>query len=182
MQAAEIPVRNIHFMPPKSIMEFIMTPKRWQVPDFKHIDRLILQVKKNLLFFQTNYFIASAVFFVVVFLLSIKTLMTGLISSAIITFAGLFFADYLPQAEAIKRDHPTAVVVIGCVLSFILWHALAPIISILALALCFVPVWIIHAMFRNADNLLESNMKGQYFVKTPMGRILALIGLSPVVP
>lgn len=44
---------------PRSIAEFIIYPGRWSLPDYKDLNKLMLRVKNNLLFFQTNYLVLS---------------------------------------------------------------------------------------------------------------------------
>lgn len=164
--------------PPRSLAEFIIYPKRWKVPDFKNCQKLTDQVKKNLLYFQTNYFIMSAIFCAIVMFASMKSLLTGIISTAVVSVSVLFFFDYVPQAQAIKRDHPTCVIVLGLTFCFVLWHALSSILAVIAIVIAPIPLWLLHAVFRCSENLLDSTMKNDFFKSTPMGLILRLLGVD----
>lgn len=57
--------RNFSIPRPRSLGEFIIYPGRWRLPDLKNMSLLARRVKTNLLYFQTNYLIASLMLFAV---------------------------------------------------------------------------------------------------------------------
>lgn len=108
-----------------------------------------------------------------------KTLLTGFVSAGTIVIAILFFFEHLPQARQIKQDHPTIVIVAGIVLVFVTWHALHTILLIIAAFLAPLPLCFLHAIFRSSENLIDSSMTGDYFVSTPVGQIMQILGIDP---
>lgn len=65
LKSLRINIRNTGFsIPrPRSLGDFILSHKRWKLPDFKNTGALLRRVKINLLYFQTNYLIASLAVF-----------------------------------------------------------------------------------------------------------------------
>lgn len=109
-----------------------------------------------------------------------KTLLTGFISALIIVVAVLFFFERIPQARQIKQNHPTLVIIAGISLIIVTWQALNTILLVVAAALAPVPLWFIHAALRSSENLVDvSEMAGNYFLNTPMGQIMQMVGIEP---
>lgn len=109
-----------------------------------------------------------------------KTLLTGIVSAAILTIAALFFFEHIPQARQIKQNHPTFVIICGVVLVVVTWHAVRTILVVLGIALVPVPLWFVHALFRSSDGLIDGNrMGGDYFLNTPVGQIMQMLGIEP---
>lgn len=108
-----------------------------------------------------------------------KTLLTGFVSAVIIVVACLFFFEHIPQARQIKQNHPTLVIVGGIALIVVTWHALHTILIIVAAALAPIPLCLLHATFRSSENLIDNQMTGDYFVKTPVGQIMQILSIDP---
>lgn len=62
--------RDLQIAPLRKLDDFIFDTSRFQLPDFKNLERLNHRITSNLLFYQTNYFIAIVVLFVVIGLVS----------------------------------------------------------------------------------------------------------------
>lgn len=109
-----------------------------------------------------------------------KTLLTGIVSAIILTLAGLFFFEHIPQARQIKQNHPTVVIVLGIVLIIVTWHAMHTILMVLGAALSPLPFYLLHASIRSSEGLIDpSQMGGDYFVNTPVGQIMQAFGIEP---
>ena len=113
-------------------------------------------------------------------ILSMKTLLTGVVSSIIIALAVLFFFEHIPQARQIKQNHPTLVIIAGIVLIIVAWHALHTILLVAGAFLAPVPLWFLHASLRSSSGLVSgSEMGGDSFVNTPIGQIMQMVGIEP---
>lgn len=162
--------------PVRSLYPFIFQGTRWSIPKFNKLDR---RLKTNLLYFQTNYMIFGVVCFLIFVLLSMKILLTGVLSAIIIAISVLFFTDNIPQAREIKQKHPTLVIAAGIVLIIVFWHSISTLIIILAGALSSVPVWLLHASLRCSDNLVGgSESVINHFASSPLGLVMRLFGIE----
>lgn len=112
-------------------------------------------------------------------LLSMKTLLTGLISVVIITLGVLFFCEYIPQARQIKQNHPTLVIVLGITLLVVGWHALHTILLATSSLIAPLPIVLIHAAFRSIANLLTPAQVNENLLATPLGQVMQMIGVEP---
>jgi len=109
-----------------------------------------------------------------------KTLLTGVVSAILLTVAGLFFFEHIPQARQIKQDHPTLVIISGVVLIIVGWQALNTILLVIGASLSPLPFYFIHAAARSSDGLIDSReMGGDYFVNTPLGQLMQIVGIEP---
>lgn len=109
-----------------------------------------------------------------------KTLLTGVVSAMIIAVAALFFFEHIPQARQIKQNHPTLVIIAGIILIIVTWHAFHTILLVLAAALAPLPLCFLHAACRSSENLIDgSELTGDYFLNTPVGQIMQMLGLDP---
>lgn len=109
-----------------------------------------------------------------------KTLLTGILSAAIITVAVLFFMEHIPQARQIKQDHPNLVIIVGLILVVLTWRALSTIFIVLGAILAPVPLWFLHAAFRSSEHLIDgTKVSGLCQAQTPMGHIMQMLGIEP---
>lgn len=113
-------------------------------------------------------------------ILSMKTLLTGVLSAAIITVAVLFFMEHIPQARQIKQDHPNLVIIVGLILVVLTWRAFHTILIVLGAILAPVPLWFLHASFRSSEHLIDgTKISGLYLSQTPVGHIMQMLGIEP---
>lgn len=109
-----------------------------------------------------------------------KTLLTGIVSAIVIILAILFFFEHIPQARQIKQNHPTLVICAGIILVIITWQALHTILLVVGAVLAPVPLWFLHASMRSTEGLVDgSQFGGDYFVNTPLGQIMQMVGIEP---
>lgn len=60
---------NFEIPPLRSINDFIFDSARFQLPDFRDIEKWNNRVVKNLMYYQTNYFAFALCFLVIMFLI-----------------------------------------------------------------------------------------------------------------
>ena len=97
--------QRIRIPAPRSLGQFILAPGRWKMPNLSNTRALYHRIKTNLLYFQTNYLICGTVMFFGLMILSMRTLLTGVVSAIILTIAGLFFFEHIPQARRLRACH-----------------------------------------------------------------------------
>jgi len=57
---------RVEFAPMRPLDDFVLQSARFQLPNFKDPGRWANRVTSNLLYYQTNYFIAALVMFLIV--------------------------------------------------------------------------------------------------------------------
>lgn len=113
-------------------------------------------------------------------ILSMKTLLTGVVSSIVIAVAVLFFFEHIPLARQIKQNYPTLVIIGGVVLIIVTWYALHTILIVVGALMVPLPLWLLHAAFRSTNGLIDGQeMGGNYFTNTPAGQIMQMFGIDP---
>lgn len=75
------PIRNLN--------DFILESARFQLPNFQDFEKWGNRVVKNLLYYQTNYFIIGAIFFAVMGIIHPIKIISGIISIASILFVAM---------------------------------------------------------------------------------------------
>ncbi|CAL4061086.1 unnamed protein product, partial [Meganyctiphanes norvegica] len=113
---------DITVSPLRSLDDYLMEGSRFQVPNFKDLDKWSNRVIQNLLYYQTNYFLTYFVVFIIVSIIHPTKMFCGMLAMGLAF--GLFF--YLTNnkvpAQQFKKDHPVlSVVLIGCVSYFIVY-------------------------------------------------------------
>lgn len=167
---------KVDFQPPRSLYSFLIQPSRWSVIHYAKLNR---RIKTNLLYFQTNYMMLGLVCFAGFVLLSMRTLLTGLISALVVLGAALFFTDNIPRARQIKQNHPTLVVLAGFIMLLVAWHSLHTMVIVVAAGLSPVPLWLIHAALRSSDALIDgSQIAPNHFASTPFGLVMQAFGIE----
>lgn len=169
--------KSISVPKPRSLYKFLIDFKRWQVP--RSMDQLKNRLRTNILYFQTNYFVLAMLCFVLFTVLSLKAIVTGLVSGVLIALAVAFFTDYLPQAREIKQSHPTVVIIAAIILIILAWNSLHTIILVTIALTSSFPMCLGHACLRDSSNLVSGPESSKnYFSTTPMGRVMALLGIE----
>lgn len=113
-------------------------------------------------------------------ILSMKTLLAGIVSAIVLIVAAMFFFEFIPQARQIKQDHPNIVIVCGIILIVVIWHAIHTILIIAAIGLTPLPLCLLHASLRKTDGLLDGKqIGGDDFINTPVGQIMQVLGIDP---
>ncbi|CAB3383339.1 PRA1 family protein 2 [Cloeon dipterum] len=159
---------QLKILPLRSLDDFILGSARFQVPDFKDLDKWARRMQSNLLYYQTNYF---AVFAVIFLLLCYIDPLRVLMGSTLIVVTLLSCARLATEASG-----PTVgitVVLAGLCLYY--YSSLA-----YALLSLLVPtqVILVHASLRlrNIKNKLTNNVLP--LDKTPMALIIQRFGLQ----
>lgn len=170
------------FQRPRSLFKFILDLRRWSTPKTSH--QWQVRVRNNLLYFQTNYVILAMMTFVLFMLLSMKTIVTGVLSAGLIVIAILFFTDHLPHAREIKRNHPNVVVVASIIMIILAWHSVYTLLVVLSALLSSLPLWLLHASLRDSSNLVgptEAITSSNRYASSPMGHLMSLFMVEPKV-
>ena len=63
---SEIAMDDIEVAPFRPLDDFLLSSARYQVPNFRDANRCVNRIMNNLLYYQSNYFVAAIIIFVIV--------------------------------------------------------------------------------------------------------------------
>ncbi|XP_053338471.1 ADP-ribosylation factor-like 6 interacting protein 5b [Clarias gariepinus] len=157
--------------------DFFPGMDRFAKPDIKDLNKWNNRVISNLLYYQTNYFAAAVVMFLIVgFMNPIGMVLGGAVVTLV--FMGLVWAgENKAVIKNFKKKNPSLFVIIVLGASYFLL-SLCGGVMVFIFGITFPLLLIlIHASLRlrNIKNKLENKMEGVGLKKTPMSVILDLL-------
>ncbi|KAK9758582.1 PRA1 family protein [Popillia japonica] len=171
---------NVEIAPLRSLDDFLLESARFQIPDIKHPEKWGNRVVKNLLYYQTNYFLLYIFLFVIVGVIHPREVASGAITTGLIILLYFGFTNNTSQIEYIRSEYRN-VSIVGTVLALYFVYYMLNNILVLLVALLFpVSVIFIHASLRlrNFKNKLANQVEMLEIKVTPMGLILRHLGLQ----
>lgn len=91
-------MNNFQFAPLRSLDDFLLESARFQVPNFGDFEKWGNRVVKNLLYYQTNYFILAAIELIIIGLVQPMKIVLGMVALAAVFYAILMI--YGPNKSA----------------------------------------------------------------------------------
>lgn len=91
-------MNNFQFAPLRSLDDFAMESARFQLPNFNDFEKWGNRVVKNLLYYQTNYFILAAIELIIIGFVQPMKIVLGVLAIAAILYALLMI--YGPNKSA----------------------------------------------------------------------------------
>lgn len=95
-------MNNLQFAPLRSLDDFFLGAARFQLPNFGDYEKWGNRVVKNLLYYQTNYFILAAAELVLIALMQPGKIFVGLIALAAVVVA--LFQIYGPNKLEVTKQ------------------------------------------------------------------------------
>lgn len=80
-------MNNFQFAPLRSLDDFILESARFQLPSLKDFEKWGNRVVKNLLYYQTNYFILAAIELIIIGLVQPMKIVLGVVAISAIVLA-----------------------------------------------------------------------------------------------
>lgn len=80
-------MNNFQFAPLRSLDDFLLESARFQVPNFSDFEKWGNRVVKNLLYYQTNYFILAAIELIIIGLIQPMKIVCGIVSLVAVFYA-----------------------------------------------------------------------------------------------
>jgi hypothetical protein len=91
-------MNNFQFAPLRSLDDFVMESARFQLPNFNDFEKWGNRVVKNLLYYQTNYFILGAIELIIIGLVQPMKIVLGMVALTAVAYALLMI--YGPNKSA----------------------------------------------------------------------------------
>ncbi|KAK6620805.1 hypothetical protein RUM43_011101 [Polyplax serrata] len=171
---------NIELAPLRSLDDFLLGSARFQLPNYRDLDKWGNRVVQNLLYYQTNYFLMAIILILSVTVMHPIEMACGGIS--ILLMYGLFYY-YLSGKSSGPRSqkvHPLTGISIVVGGSILVVYMLDSLIVFLFGILLPISCTFLHASFRlrNLMNKL-SNIERVVSSRTPMSVFLESLGMEP---
>ncbi|KOC59325.1 PRA1 family protein 3 [Habropoda laboriosa] len=164
----------------RSMDDFLYETSRFQLPNFKDLEKWSNRVVNNLVYYQTNYLYICIAITLIVSLLHPMKMMIGVISMMAIwgECAYLFSED-----EALldfKKSYPQVGIVIAVIFGSFVVYTINSLLFALCGVLLSLIVILIHASLRlrHMKNKIVNKIEGMGLERTPMGIILSYIGMK----
>lgn len=175
---------SLQLAPLRSVNDFLLESARFQLPNLQDFEKWGNRVVKNLLYYQTNYFLMSAAIFVLIGLIHPYKIVLGVtIIIALLYVFITFFASEVRRPVGFEQQQPNKWAVLGGVLGcsyLILFLFEAVLIVMLAILLPF-SLTFVHASLRlrNIKNKITNTIEIVGVKQSPMGQFLEAMGLMP---
>ncbi|KAG9509118.1 hypothetical protein GZH46_02372, partial [Fragariocoptes setiger] len=136
--------------PFRKIRDFISSPSNYTLPA-TNLTRLNYRVACNLLYYQTNYFLVSVMIFLIFLIFMFRTLLLGAAAIGVAACSAYLYLSSSPSALSIRQNHPTVVVIVGCILCMCMFYFLKAILMFVLALLVPIPLWFLHASTRSRN-------------------------------
>lgn len=179
---AQINAQNLQLPPLRSLDDFILGSARFQLPNLQDMDKWGNRVYKNLLYYQTNYFLLFIMIYTLMAVLNPVKIICGLVVQAALIAIGLhFFADTPNKKKKSAPDGPERwyYLVGTLVVGYILLYCLNAVLwSLFTLLLPF-SMTFVHASLRlrNIRNKVANTIES-FGPATPMGVFLNTMNIT----
>lgn len=165
---------NFELPPLRSLDDFLLESARFQIPNFKDLDKWGNRVVNNLLYYQTNYFFTSVIIFLIVGLIHPVKMFVGMMAMAVILGGFVYVSTEGRLIHQFKQQYP-AVGIVGIILAacFVTYTLGSLLVFLLGILLPFSVIFI-HASLRlrNIKNKIANKIEGIGLARTPMGIFL----------
>lgn len=167
--------------PLRSLDDFILESARFQMPNFRDLDKWGKRVYNNLVYYQSNYFLLALALFALVGLIHPLKMFLGLFAIAVACSLLVAASNGGPQVAKFKQDHPIISVIAILVGAYLIVYLLDGILVFLLGILLPFSATFVHASLRlrSLRNKLTNKMEQIGLKKsTPMGMILDALGFE----
>jgi len=165
----------MNFLPLRKLDDFLLAEARFQLPQFNDFEKWGNRVVKNLLYYQTNYFVMAAAVFTLVGLFHPGKICVGI---------GLAFGALYGVTKFIGPQPGSNIyVVIGSVagISYLVLYLFDALLIVAFAILLPMSLIFVHSSLRlrNISNKLTNMVEVAGIKSSPMGKFLEQLGLMP---
>lgn len=179
---AQISAQNLQLPPLRSLDDFVLGSARFQLPNLQDMDKWGNRVYKNLLYYQTNYFLLFITIYTLMAVFNPVKIICGLVVQAmLIAIAIHFFGEVPNKKKRQASDGPERwyYLVGTLVCGYILLYCLDAVLwSLFTLLLPF-SISFVHASLRlrNIRNKVANTIES-FGPATPMGVFLNTMNIT----
>lgn len=169
---------EVEIAPLRSLDDFLLESARFQVPNFRDLEKWSKRILNNLLYYQTNYFLTSCIVFLIVGLIHPLKMICGMAALSVAFFLFYYVTNSKRSATRFKRDHPILSLLVIFSGGYFIVYMFGSVVVFLFGILLPILVVFTHASMRlrNMKNKLNSKIETIGLKRTPMGLLLEALG------
>jgi len=176
-------MNNFQFAPLRSLDDFLLESARFQLPSFGDFEKWGNRIVKNLLYYQTNYFILSAVELIIIGLVQPQKIFLGLIAITAVFFTILMIYGPNKSASTQQLQSVNKYAVLGLLfgIAYIFLYMFGAVMLVAFAVLLPISSIFIHSSLRlrNLKNKLTTTVETIGIKHSPMGQLLEALSLMP---
>ncbi|GFN84522.1 pra1 family protein [Plakobranchus ocellatus] len=169
---------DVELAPLRSMGDFLLDSARFQIPQINDPEKWSNRVLNNLLYYQSNYFLAALLIFLLIGIIHPVQILFGFTALAICFGLFVYCTNNQYKARRFKHDHPVfcvaAIIAAGY---FVVYMFGAVLVFLFGIAFPLLLI-LIHASLRlrNLKNKFANKLEYVGLKRTPMGLILEGLG------
>ncbi|CAH1990741.1 unnamed protein product [Acanthoscelides obtectus] len=166
--------------PLRPLDDFLLEAARFQVPNFRDLEKWGNRVTSNLLYYQTNYFLMAIIIFMLVGVVHPIKMACGFLATAVLLMIFVYVTNERVVAARFKRNHPLISILLIFSGLYLLAYMLQALLVFSLGILLPTTVTFIHASLRlrNIKNKIANKVESLGLRTTPMGFFLEEMGLE----
>jgi len=180
---SQVSANNFQFAPLRSLDDFLLGAARFQVPNFGDFEKWGNRIVKNLLYYQTNYFILSALELIIIGLVQPMKIVLGFVAITAVLFAILMIygPNKSPSTQQLQNVNKYAVLGLLLGVAYIFLYMFDAVLLVVFAALLPISTIFLHSSFRtrNLKNKLTTAVETVGIKQSPMGQLLEALNLMP---
>ncbi|KAL7290125.1 hypothetical protein TKK_0015845 [Trichogramma kaykai] len=165
--------------PLRSLDEFLLDSARFQLPNWRDLEKWNNRVVNNMLYYQTNYFVTAVIIFAFVGFLQPVKMLIGTIAVGLIILAFAYVSKEGRAIHNLKKKYPALGVISMLGGAGFLMYTFGSLLVFLFGVLMPISVIFVHASLRlrNIKNKLANKVEGIGLKRTPMGELMEQLDL-----
>ncbi|CAG9808012.1 unnamed protein product [Chironomus riparius] len=176
-------MNNFQFAPLRTLDDFLLESARFQLPNFGDFEKWGNRVVKNLLYYQTNYFVLGCMELIIIGLFQPVKIALGMASIFAVIYALLMIygPNQNPSVQQLQSVNKYAVFGLLLGITYIFLYMFDAVLLVLFAVLLPISSVFIHSSLRlrNLKNKLTSTVESIGIKHSPMGQFLEAMGLMP---
>ncbi|XP_034067105.1 PRA1 family protein 3-like [Gymnodraco acuticeps] len=168
---------KMELAPLRQWVDFYPGTDRFAKPEFGDVTKWNNRVISNLMYYQTNYFAAAVVVFLIVGFLNPFGMFLGGAVVSLVFMGSVWAGENQAMVKNFKKKNPSVFVVCVMVTSYFLLSLCGGVLVFMFGITFPLLLILIHASLRlrNMKNKMENRIEGVGLKKTPMGIIMDLL-------
>ncbi|XP_044759223.1 PRA1 family protein 3 [Coccinella septempunctata] len=171
---------QVEIAPLRSLDDFILESARFQIPNYRDLEKWGNRVTSNLLYYQTNYFLLAILIVICVGVLHPIKMACGFLVMLVIFGVFVYITNERAAAAQFKRNHPIISLLLILVGGYFITYMLRSLLVFMFGILLPVFAIFIHSSLRlrNFKNKLVNKVETLGLKRSPMGIFLEELGLE----
>ncbi|ENN76891.1 hypothetical protein HUJ04_012451 [Dendroctonus ponderosae] len=171
---------DIEVAPLRQLDDFLLDSARFQIPNFKDLEKWGNRVTSNLLYYQTNYFLLASSIFTIVGIIHPIRMICGCLATGLIFAIFVYVTNEKAAAANFKQQHPLISLILIFGSLYLIAHMFQSVLVFFLGILLPFSVIFVHASLRlrNIKNKIANRVEVLGSKRTPMGLFLEEMGLQ----